>query len=165
MNAYDALYAAAGDALRAWLSTHRDEVERRMRAPAAVREYRYGVRNRPPGYATVPSGFIRVDPPPFPQEVRTRHGVVVYNRPLTDEEIRGYELHPYMPLAEVVDGVIASLGEYAEEAYAPNVREEGAGQVRSETGGYLDDHTVYTDVPLGEVYKHVAAELLRRFPA
>lgn len=134
-------------------------------APAAVREYRYGARNRPPGYATVPSGYIRVDPPPFPQEARVRHGVVVYNRPLTDEEVRSYELHPYMPLAEVVDGVIASFGEYAEEAYAPNVREEGAEQVRSETGYYLDDHTVYTDVPLGEVYKHVAAELLRRFPA
>jgi len=163
MNPYDALRAAAGDALRAWMNTHRDEVERRMRVPAAVREYRYGARNRPAGFGTVPNGFIRVDPPPFPQEVRTRHGVVVYNRPLTDEEVRGYELHPYMPLAEVVDGVIASLGEYARD-YADNVREEGAEQVDG-AGSYFDDNPVYTDVPRGEVYKHVAAELLRRFPA
>jgi GNAT superfamily N-acetyltransferase len=135
----------------------------RRRNPA-MHEYRYGARNRPPGYATVPKGFIRVDPPPFPQEARVRHGIVVYDRRLTDEEVRGYELHPYMPLAEIVDGVIASLGEYARD-YADNVREESAEQVRSETSGYLDEEPKpFTDVRLADVYKHVAQELLLRFP-
>ena len=35
---FDALHAAAGTALRAWMDTHRDEIERRMNAPAPVRD-------------------------------------------------------------------------------------------------------------------------------
>jgi hypothetical protein len=129
-----------------------------------AREYRYGAMNRPPGFATVPKGYVRVDPP-VPGETRTRHGVVVYERPLTDDEIRDYQLIPYMPLAEVVDAVIRTFGEYAEENYAPGVRDVGERMVKDETGYALDDLKVYTDVPLGEVYTHVAQELLRRFPA
>jgi hypothetical protein len=162
---YDALHAAAGSALRAWMDKHRDEIERRMHAPATVREYRYGVRNRPPGYGTVPKGYIRVEPA-RPGEPRTRHGIVVYDHPLTDEEVRGYEMHPYMPLAEVVDRVIASFGEYAGDL-ASDVREAGDRMIRESAGAGIDRISpgVYTDIPLGDVYERVAEELLRRFPA
>jgi hypothetical protein len=131
----------------------------------AVAEYRYGVRNRPPGYGTVPKGYIRIEPA-RPGEPRTRHGIVVYDRPLTDEEARGYELHPYMPLAEVVDRVIASFGEYAEDL-ASDVREAGDRMIRETAGAEIDRISpgVYTDIPLGDVYERVAQELLRRFPA
>jgi hypothetical protein len=164
MSHYDALHAAAGSALRAWMNTHRDEIAVAASAHATVREYRYGARNRPPGFATVPKGFIRFDPP-VPGEPRTRHGVVVYPHPLSAYEAKSYELIPYMPLAAVVDAVIHSFGEYAEENYAPGVREVGERMVKDETGYALEDLNVYTDIPLGEVYKHVAQELLRRFPA
>jgi hypothetical protein len=163
MNTYNALHAAAGDALRAWMNTHRDEVERRMRAPATVREYRYGARNRPIGYATVPSGYVRIEDA-VPDETRTRHGIVVYDRPLTDEEVRGYELHPYMPLAEVVEHLLTRLSRYGEKL-ADNVRKSGDRMIRGSVGSELDRLSVYTDIPMGEVYTHVAQELLRRFPA
>jgi hypothetical protein len=130
---------------------------------APAREYRYGALNRPPGYASVPKGYIRVDAA-IPGEPRTRHGVVVYDRPLTDEEVRAYELYPYMPLAEVVARVLPTFDEYGQE-YADIVRSVGNHGIKSEVGYALDRLAVYTDIPLGEVYAHVAPELARRFPA
>lgn len=159
---FGALYDAAGPALREWLDAHRSDVESAAQVSTA-REYRYGALNRPPGYATVPKGYIRVDAA-IPGEPRTRHGVVVYDRPLTDEEVRAYELYPYMPLAEVVARVLPTFSDYGQE-YADVVRSVGDHGIKSEVGYALDRLAVYTDIPLEEVYTHVAPELARRFPA
>ena len=111
----------------------------------------------------MPSGCIRVEAGISPSERRTRHGVVVYDRPLTQDEIESYELHPYMPLAEVVDRIVSGM-KYAAK-YAEIVREEGDEAIRPNVGDALDRKLpIYTDVPLDEVHKHAARELLRRFP-
>ena len=66
-------------------------------------EYRYGCRNRPPNFATVPKGSIRYEPHPD-----FRHGVVVYERLLLSEEVRAYELL-YLPTEEEVERRIQDL--------------------------------------------------------
>jgi hypothetical protein len=57
------------------------------------RHFEYWMRYRPPGYATVPAGYIALLPPdrdhPF--------GGVVYDRSLNRADIENYELHPVDP--------------------------------------------------------------------
>lgn len=60
-------------------------------------EYRYALVNRPPMIGAVPRGFIRHDPRPDAGQDhydRARHGVIVYNRPLSTSEMRSFELEP-----------------------------------------------------------------------
>jgi hypothetical protein len=59
----------------------------------------YAPQYRPPGYATVPAGWELVENPkltPFkrPDLPRSNHnfGVIAYERELTAEEIKSYEL-------------------------------------------------------------------------
>lgn len=57
-------------------------------------EYKYGLTNRPAGIGCVPKGDFRLDPPISTKEGRdiSRHGVVVFDRALTDDEIYSFEL-------------------------------------------------------------------------
>jgi hypothetical protein len=77
--------------------------ERAAEAPAAPDPtlYRYGLRFRPPGIGAVPPGYLRVDPsdPVYPDD--TRFGVLVYNKPLSDEDVRRYQLYRFLPAGEV----------------------------------------------------------------
>jgi hypothetical protein len=64
------------------------------------------------GFATVPKGYVSVEEPPRNPngpgvEPYARHGVVVYDRPLTPDEIRSYELAPYLPSKDVVGRAVA----------------------------------------------------------
>jgi hypothetical protein len=70
-------------------------------APAPS-EYRYGLRSRPASIGAVPPGSIRIDPtsPLYPR--LTRHGVVVYAKPLTQDQVKDYELTPYIEADELV---------------------------------------------------------------
>jgi hypothetical protein len=56
--------------------------------------YRYACRNRPPGYAAVPDGFVAfTDPHPDPSRRGvSRHGEVHYDHALPDLEAERYEL-------------------------------------------------------------------------
>lgn len=64
--------------------------------------HRYTLKYRPPGFATLPKGWILVERPQIPgfdrredlPVSRHRFGIVAYERPLTDDEIRNYELDP-----------------------------------------------------------------------
>jgi len=64
--------------------------------------YRYTLKYRPPGFATLPKGWALVERPQIPgfdrredlPVSRHRFGVVAYERPLTDKEIQDYELDP-----------------------------------------------------------------------
>lgn len=81
-------------------------------------EHRYAAVNRPPGYATVPDGYTRIDDRPNKGEDHhdiARHGVVVYPRPLTDQEMRSYELRPLVDGPDrdaLVDQIATKLSEY-----------------------------------------------------
>lgn len=58
-------------------------------------KYRYACVNRPAGYASVPTGYIKVEDRPTtdsPYYDLARNGFVVYDRPLTSEEMKSYEL-------------------------------------------------------------------------
>jgi len=82
--------------------------------------HKYGVPNRPIGIGTVPRGYVQVlDPDPRAPEA-TRHGVVVYNRPLTSEEVESYQLRPWMSpgavVATVVRRMLPNREEYLEAA-------------------------------------------------
>ncbi len=90
--------------------------EQEVRAPS----FRYAMLNRPAGIGTVPKGFIRIEDRPAEGQAHydyARHGVVVYDRRLTDAETKSFELAPMLDgdeRAVVADSVAAVLGEYAE---------------------------------------------------
>ena len=167
-----ALRLRAGSDTDAGRESTRREVERllgvmraeidALRAPAP-REYRYGAQNRPPGYGATPKDILRVDPPihNIPQ---TRHGVAVYARPLTDEEVRGYELAPYVPLADIVARLLARVDRYGAK-YAEQLRKGDTATLRSGLGSTIDAEPFFTDVPPGDLWGFVADALLAKYPA
>jgi hypothetical protein len=130
-----------------------------LRAPAP-REYRYGAQNRPPGYGSAPKDILRVDPP-IPGIPQTRHGVVVYARPLTDKEVYDYELAPYLSVADVVAAALVKLSDYGAD-YAALIREGESDVFR----GVLDEGTpFYTDTDYAGIERAVSAALLAKYPA
>ena len=57
------------------------------------KEYKYGLVNRPPSLGTVPKGFTDHDA--SNQGIDgVRHGIVTYDRALSDSEVKQYELLP-----------------------------------------------------------------------
>ncbi|NCA72992.1 MAG: hypothetical protein EOM91_23650, partial [Sphingobacteriia bacterium] len=86
-----------------------------------AKEFIYAAVNRPPGYATVPDGYVRVEERPeigAPFFDIARHGFVIYERPLTDKETRSYELSPLLDEAgelAIVEAIVSESAEYAAE--------------------------------------------------
>lgn len=82
----------------------------------APQEWRYGLYFRPVGIGAVPNGFSRVDEAKGPEASHARHGIIVYNRPLSDAEIKGYELIPFLNkegFTDLVGKVSEKLSKYA----------------------------------------------------
>jgi hypothetical protein len=72
------------------------------------------LRYRPAGLSNVPSGFhSEKDHPSF------RHGVISYDRPLTDKEIKTFELTPIVGIQEHARKLIEKMERYANK-YAEN---------------------------------------------
>lgn len=130
---------------------------------APPREYRYAAVNRPPGYGAAPKGAIRLEPRP-PGNSLARHGIVVYDRPLTQEEYEGYELIPYRSLAEVTASALDRLSQYGPR-YAAMVRKGNLsvmGAALSGRHGTIEG--VYTDLEGEALRRHIADALLERYP-
>lgn len=94
-------------------------------------EYRYGLVNRPVGLGNTPPGDVRVEPPVPDYPTMTRHGVVVYRRPLTDDEVRSYELARYLPAGRVEEELYAKFrsvvaNEAEERSIIEDMREDRA---------------------------------------
>lgn len=125
-------------------------------------EYRYGAQNRPPAFAS-PKGALRVDPavPGIPQ---TRHGVVVYDRKLTEDDVKSYELSPHVPKEEAVASIASGL-EYAQE-HADDAREDGQGRDRlvGTLHQAIHEKGIHSDIPTAELAQAAADEVLRRLP-
>ena len=71
--------------------------------PEPTREYRYALLNRPVAYGAVPKGQYRMEDRPDPGQDHyevARHGIIVYDRKLTDQEVTSYELVPLIDGAE-----------------------------------------------------------------
>lgn len=68
-------------------------------------DYRYCLYNRPFSLGAQPKeGWVRCEPRPAPGEPHhelARHGIVVYDRKLTQEEERSFELPPILSRAAV----------------------------------------------------------------
>ncbi|HVT35928.1 MAG TPA: hypothetical protein VHE37_10100 [Nevskiaceae bacterium] len=82
--------------------------------------YRYGVPNRPIGFATVPPGYVEVQPRPADGVYRdhARHGIVVYDRPLAERDVYGFELIPLLDAEQIeaAAGACAkALAEYRDD--------------------------------------------------
>jgi hypothetical protein len=58
-------------------------------------EYKYGLVYRPPSPGAVPKGYTHYDPSNKGID-GVRHGVLTYDRELTDKEVKDYELKPLM---------------------------------------------------------------------
>ena len=103
-------------------------------APAAepAGAFRYGLINRPLDAFTAPKGFTGSEPAPAEHSDYARHGIVVYDRRLTPEEVKAFELAVIIDGDEARNGVaasfVASLGEYAPR-YAKMSRENAGRDV------------------------------------
>lgn len=54
------------------------------------KRYRYAARYRPPGYATVPPGYVAIEPP----SAQYKFGVVIYDKPISFKDEDNFELDP-----------------------------------------------------------------------
>lgn len=134
-------------------------------------EYRYGAMNRPPGLGSAPSGFLRIEPPLYGvgeiNERMTRHGVLVYPRPLTMQEQKDWELFAYMPADEIAHLAVAKA---IEDGHGPDygeyIRAHGPDdeQAQQQVWDTIRSLRVYTDRPWQPITRAVLVELARRFP-
>lgn len=87
----------------------------------ASKEYRYAMVNRPAGLGTCPKDFVGIEDRPAKGKDHydyARNGVVVYNRELTDQETKQYELAPMLEgkdRDDVAKSVAKDMAEYAED--------------------------------------------------
>jgi len=146
MNAYAALLRTANKPLRSWLTYNRERVERVVRNAVTGHVYRYGLQFRPAGYVAVPAGYVRIDPPMPEAADWTRHGVVVYDRPLTPQEIASFQLTPFVPSAEMAHRVADLMRPSAPAFLKFPARDfaQAVGQRMERAGGF-------TDVPRGAI--------------
>jgi hypothetical protein len=81
---------------------------------AGKTHHEYGLKYRPAGIGTVPTGHVSIgDHPSF------RHGTVSYDRKLSDDEVKKFEMTPIGKVDDVVSGVVKKMGRYALQ-YAEN---------------------------------------------
>ncbi|MBL8473822.1 MAG: hypothetical protein JNM98_18675 [Rhodocyclaceae bacterium] len=96
-------------------------------APAAKStgtEYRYALVYRPAGMGATPAeGFLRVDPAPADIASVARHGVAVYSRELTEQELKQFELRRVHTEAERAAAAEAIAQHFAGHKYADNYYE------------------------------------------
>lgn len=96
-------------------------------APAAKStgtEYRYALVYRPAGMGATPAeGFLRVDPAPADIASVARHGVAVYSRELTEQELKQFELRRVHTEADRAAAAEAIAQHFAGHKYADNYYE------------------------------------------
>lgn len=87
-------------------------------------EYRYALVYRPAGMGATPAdGFLRVDPAPAGIASVARHGVAVYSRELTEQELKQFELRRVHTESERAAAVEAVAQHFAGHQYAANYYE------------------------------------------
>ncbi len=141
--------------------------EARSERPAA---YRYGAANRPPNFATVPKGYVRIESPPKNPngqgvEPGARHGVLVYDRPLTPDEIRSYQLVPYLPSEDVVRQALTLADEYGQE-YADLLRDSEEHEVNGlvrQWLGRVNEGNYFTNASDKEIGNQIVEAILQKY--
>lgn len=118
--------------------------------------YRYGCINRPPGFATLPSRLMyTTEPTPAEYGDLIRHGLVCVERPLTSEQVEGFELAPYKTLANY----LALVAPSKPHRYLRWVEGEPelAGSFRMSS---MYEGRAFTDIPRDAVWKLLARAAL-----
>lgn len=102
----------------------RPEPEPQPESTTASTEYRYALVYRPAGPGAVPKdGFLRVDPAEPAIASIARHGVAVYSRELTEQELKSFELRRVHTESERAAAVEAIAQHFADHEYAANYYE------------------------------------------
>lgn len=125
----------------------------------AREKYEYGATYRPVGFATVPKGWVDVVP-----HKAFKHGVVIYTRPLTNDEINSFELTPIFNADETqaaIKSICNSFEEYATE-YAEMISEGDQRTVEQivrqrfekDVKGYIKDLGNAVDQVIGFIVTH-----------
>lgn len=87
-------------------------------------EYSYALAYRPAGPGATPAeGFMRVVPAPQEIAAYARHGVAIYSRELTEQELKQFELRRVRTDAERAAAVEAIAQHFAGHKYAANYYE------------------------------------------
>lgn len=126
--------------------------------------YRYGLCHRPAHLGAVPNGYIAVeDPLPSPLGgALTRHGVIVYAEPLSEDQIRAFELVLLADqhlIAELADAVATKLLQYADGYLEMHEKEPSQfRQTVTDSMRKLRTHSVYAGEE-GDFTDLVAARL------
>lgn len=90
----------------------------------ASTEYRYALVNRPAGPGAIPKdGFLRVDPATPDIASTARHGVAVYSRELTEQELKSFEIRRLHTESERAEAVEKLAQHFAGHEYAANYYE------------------------------------------
>lgn len=136
------------------------EVAEAAKPAAKPAEYRYAVPYRPISFATVPKGHTAIEEHP-----KFRHGVVVYDHPLTAEEVASYELEPILDPDQVqqrVAGIIARMSKYAAQTLEmaeddPRYFGQQVGHAfQALGGGYVEDFNAIVAAVRSGLEKQVA---------
>jgi hypothetical protein len=120
-----------------------DDAESKQKSKPEEPKHRYGVPLRPINLGTVPRDYSAVEKHP-----KFKHGVAVYDKPLTSEQIRNFELEPILTPAEIdkrVDGIAQAVDAY-KDSYLKMIDKEPdyfrqmvADQFRKQGPGHVDD--------------------------
>lgn len=82
-----------------------------------TKQNRYGLKFRPASIGAVPAGNFSIEPANPSESIDARHGVIIYERELTDDEVYRYEL-VLLPneqqLSVFVMEVAVAMADYAE---------------------------------------------------
>lgn len=95
---------------------------------ASTFRFRYGLVNRPAGIGCIPNELHEIESPLIDEEGAnlSRHGVVVFGRPLTESEICSFELSVIADedlKEEMAIDVALKMGRYA-KAYLEQAKED-----------------------------------------
>ena len=87
-----------------------------VKAETDALTFGYGLRSRPPGLNTIPDGYLRIDEPSPEYPTETRHGIAVYGRKLSDDEIKRFGIHPIISKDEAVALTMDRLSDFKRQA-------------------------------------------------
>lgn len=119
-------------------------------------EWKYACVNRPPMYGAVPRGAIRHEPQD-PTVPMARHGFVVFDRELTEEECSAYEIFPHRSLEQIVAHYLPLFGKDVAEHVNEYGNEHIHQSMRERHGSFAGG---YTHLTRDEVVDHVTRALL-----
>jgi hypothetical protein len=130
--------------------------------PPAKKQYAYGLQHRPAGMGATPKGHTGFGEDKIKRRA-TRHGIIHYDRPLTEKEIYDYQLVPIVPKHQIVNMIMNVVdykpqqGQFGQKAGAERL----ANRLQSMLQGRLKPYSIAPDVTRDEIFMMVAEKLIK----